>query len=130
MSNLAGTRTKDRVRDLLDKHYEEKVSVPMNARLDEVELYIRNELKKVADQNKAIQGFLMQEVKFTIANQLYNAEITMAAWERVLLAEGLKIENLKEKVDEAKKAIDADNRVKGEQMIKDRAEGHKEEPKA
>lgn len=116
--NLSGTKKKGKVKQLLDDHYESKVAKPMADRLDKIEALCQAELKKIQTQNKAVQGFIMQEVNGAISDKLFNAEITMEAWESVLMAEGLKIEDLKAKIDNKKLQIVEERKAKAAERNK------------
>lgn len=56
----------------------------INPRLTSMENYVKEQLAKMADQQRKINGFVVGEVKYTISNELEDAKVTREALLEVL----------------------------------------------
>lgn len=81
------------------------VNEEMNRRLNEIESYVKNNLAEQNQRAKNVQGWIVQEVKGKIQQDLFNANCTIDAVVEVLADAGLHIEGFAEKVDARKVEI-------------------------
>jgi hypothetical protein len=78
----------------------------INPRLDKIETYVKESMARMTAQNNRIQGFLLGEVKFTIANELDDAKVTREALLEIL-NEKLGVEGLTALINERKPIVKA-----------------------
>lgn len=73
-----------RIRKEAKSLYQTVVEEIVNPRLDTIEKFCQEQLTKMAEQQKRINGFVVGEVKFTIANELDDAKVTREALLEIL----------------------------------------------
>lgn len=98
------------------------LSIEFNAKVDKIDGFVKEMLNKMDSRAKAIQGFLVQEVQFKIANQIHNQHVTMLAWQE-LMAERLGVTEEFNKQLDAKKLeiqsrLDAEAQAQQQEAIK------------
>lgn len=81
--------------------YQVALDEVINPRLNAMEAYVKEQMEKMALQQKRINGFVVGEVKFTIANELDDSKVTRYALLEVL-NEKLQIPGLLEEVEARK----------------------------
>lgn len=91
----------------------------LNKRLDSIEEYVKKTLKQQDDRAKAVQGFIVQEVKVDIMNRLHNMDVTMQAWQEVMNDKLGDVSELNKAVD-AKK-LEIHNKIEAEAVAKQQA---------
>jgi hypothetical protein len=112
------------------KQVRKAIKEAVDARCNEIETYVKDYLAKNDKREKAIRSFLMQDVKFKIQNDLFNATCTVDAIVEVLAESGITIPDFAAKVDAKKvevarrKNAEADKRM--EEEMKARAEAAKQ----
>lgn len=127
---LAGSKKKEKVKDLLNEHYNQRVVARMNERLDQIEKdcqtrlteindSLNAQLKKIDDRSRAIQGFLVQEVMSEFKNKVNNAQVTMDAFIAVVAEHGVKIDDLNAKIDAKKVELNQVRQVEAEKRFAD-----------
>lgn len=87
------------------------VNKRINERCQAIEDYVRDYLQRTEKREKAIRGWLMQEVKFKMQNDLFNATCTVDAVVEILAKAGLNIPDFAAKVD-AKKLEIRDRKIR------------------
>lgn len=97
------TKKKEKVKSLLQDGFLE-LREAQNAKLDQIEKFVRGELTKINERNKAVNGFVVGEVKYLMDNKLYNMDLTIAAI-KDLLTEANIIGDIETKITEKRKAI-------------------------
>lgn len=120
-------RLRNVAKDLYQCVYDDIV----NPRLTKMEGFVTEQLAKMAQQNNKIQGFLLGEVKFTIANELDDAKVTRESLIEIL-NEKLGVADLTALVNERKPVVRArlvkeaeDRMAKEQQEARERAEAAK-----
>lgn len=89
----------------LMKSVSETLDATLNQRIDMINTYCKTSLEEQDKRAKSIQGFLLREVKFNIANQLHNMEVTLLAWEELMQEKLGMPEDFNAALDEKKKQI-------------------------
>lgn len=77
----------------------------IDQRLDSIEEYVKTQLGKMETRNKGVQGWIVNEVKTKIQNDLFNMSCTIDAVVEVLAAEGVQIPDFAAKVDAKKTEV-------------------------
>ena len=99
-----GTKKEHKVKQILSKGIAE-LEAKQNAKLDAVEEFVKKTLGEQGERNRAIHGFLVREVQYNIANQLWNMSVTMDAFLELMKEHNVQIENFSEKLDAKKTEI-------------------------
>jgi tetrahydromethanopterin S-methyltransferase subunit B len=91
----------------LYKDLQRGLSIELNAKVDKIETLVKETLNKMDTRAKAIQGFLVQEVQFKIANQIHNQHVTMIAWQELMAEKVGDVQEFNKKLDAKKQEIQA-----------------------
>ena len=119
------TKKEHKVKTILLEKLEELKS-QQNKRLDEIELFVREELKKINDRSRAVNGFIINEVKVMMDNKLYNLELTVEAIKNTL-EEKLNIDGFSSLVDKRRAAVHERITKREEENMKSSMEQKKEQ---
>ncbi len=125
---LIGAITK-KLTDAQNVHHDGMMT-RLNARLDAIETDCKAALQKQDARAKAVQGFLVQSAQKDLNDRLYNAEITMTAWEEVMMEKLGNKEELDALVDAKKKEVNARYVAKAEAEMQKRTKESAESPVA
>lgn len=87
-------------------------------RIDSVNAYCTGQLAAMDKRAKAVQGFLMQEVKGGIHHSMADMDVTIQAIVETLAASGVVVEDFVGKVNAAKPEIIAKRRADAEAKMK------------
>ena len=97
------TKKEHTVKRILSTKIEE-LSIAQNKRLDEIEKFVKEDLKRINDRNKAINGYVLGEVKNLMDTQLYNIQLTSEALKELIIEHNL-IPELRTKLDEKRSEL-------------------------
>lgn len=125
---VMSTKKENKIKVALEEGFF-KLNEKQDKRIDEIENFVKTELKKISDQNKAVQGFIVREVKVNLENRLYNAECTFEAFMEVIGEHGIKIDNVNELIDTKKKEIHERKTKHAEAQMQANIQKEKEESK-
>lgn len=89
----------------MDLH--KQLTEALNKRLDSIEEFCQKSLKAQDDRAKAVQGFIVREVKVEILNRLHNMDVTMRAWQEVMASKLGDIQELNAQIDAKKVEINS-----------------------
>jgi hypothetical protein len=81
----------------------EELHAKQNARLDEIENFVREELKKINERNKAVNSYVVGESSAN-SNSIYNMVLTVDAITRVI-GEANLLEGFSDKLDATRKLL-------------------------
>lgn len=118
-----GSKQEKRTRNVAKDLMQEVVDNHLNPRLDSIEKFCQDSLNAQNERAKAVQGFVVREVQFKIANQLHNMQITMDAFVEVMAESGLTIADLASKIDSKKVEVAERMQKAAEEEMKSRLEG-------
>lgn len=110
-----------RIRNTAKELYSKILEEIINPRLDGIEKYVKEAMAKMQSQQQNVHGFILGEVKFTIANELEDSKVTRLALIEVL-QDVLGIEGLIAKLDEKKGSVKKHLIAEAEATIKKRQE--------
>lgn len=91
----------------LAKEVAEVLRPDMEARIDQIEEYVKPKMEAMDKRAKAIQSWIIQEVKVKIQQDLFDAKTTVDAIVMVLAQSNLSIPDFDAKVQAAKQVIAA-----------------------
>lgn len=118
------TKKEHKVKQLLSTGIEELKQL-QNERLDKIEADVKTELDKINNRNKAINGFVMGEVKNLMAQKLYNMELTVDALKE-LLTEANIISDIELKLAEKRQALHDKREKEAVEQMKENISGSSE----
>ncbi len=90
----------------------------IDERLDGIEDYVKGQLQKIDKRNTSVQGWLVNEVKVNLQNELFNATCTVDAVVEVLADSDIKIKDFDKKVDLKKAEISERKQKEAEKKFK------------
>lgn len=122
-----GTKKQHRVKQLLSEGIAE-LEAKQNARLDKIEEFVKKSLGEQGERSKVIHGFIVREVQYNIANQLWNMNVTMDAFLEVI-QDHVKIEGFGEKLDAKKQEIQDRKQKEAEARMAERMQQEAAEKK-
>lgn len=113
------TKKEHTVKKILAEKMEE-LKASQNVRLDDIEKFVRGELAKINDRNKAINGYVVNS-NSGMQQALYNLELTNEALE-LLITEANLVEGLKDKLAAKRGEIHEQRQKQAEEQMKARME--------
>lgn len=101
--NKMSTKKHHKVKEILAEGLE-ALMAEQNTKLDRIEKFVQEQLAKINDRNKAVNGFVVGEVKYLMDNKLHNMDLTVDALKEMLAEAGI-IVDLDTKLAEKRKEI-------------------------
>ncbi len=114
------TKKEHKVKTILAAKMEE-LKASQNVRLDEIEKFVRDELVKINDRNKAINGYVVNS-NSGMQQALYNLELTSEALKAIITEANL-VEGLEEKIAAKRAELHEKRQKEAEEHMKARIEG-------
>jgi hypothetical protein len=99
-----------------------EVGAEMNARLDSIEKFVKENIGKMDSRSQNMERYLVREINFNIANKIYNLDVTIDSFMEVLKDEGVTIPDFAAKLDAKKLEVDARKKAEAEAKMKEQME--------